>query len=457
MSIKETTRASAKKPSDKLHPWPFLGRSKPFRVSHGKGAWLYTPDGKRVLDGGGGAIVVNVGHGRQAVAAAIHDAALKCSYVVPNWITPEREALVNELQQHWLPGHLSRIHLTCGGSEGNESALKIAVQYQAARGKPEKNKIIARNLSYHGTTITTTDVSGHASRKRGLEPILGSGLTGDTRIETPYPLRCPLGPHHADAADYYLDNLKQVITTVGPENIAALIAEPINGSSGGAITPPSGYWPKAQQILRDNDILLIMDEVMTGFGRTGRKFGCEHYELKPDLLIAGKGLAGGYAAITGVFGTDTIAETIADSPFEVMFHTFASLPQSCAAATTVLQILREESLLEKVTATGEILKNRLNESLGQHPHVAEVRGEGLLVGIEVVQDRETLARFPEERNMTNKIVAHALDNGVFFYPGGTGEARDIICIGAPFIVNDEEVELMVTRLEAAITACTGVH
>ncbi len=434
-----------------LHAWPFLGRNRPMEVARAEGAYLYTPDGQAVLDAAGGAIVANVGHGRADVAAAISETAARMSYVIPTWLTPERAALVEELKSHWLPSHLNRIHLASGGSEANEAAIKIAIQYQAARGRPKKNQILSRSLSYHGTTITTAAVSGHASRKRGLESILANYNT----IETPYPLRCPLGQHHPEAKDYYIDNLRRVISEVGAENIAALIAEPLNGSSGGAITPPEGYWAEAQAILRENDILLIMDEVMTGFGRTGTKFGADLYGIEPDLLVAGKGMGGGYAAIAGCYGREEIAAAIADSPYEVMFHTFAALPISCAAATKVLQILREESLVEQAERTGAALRQRLTEQLGQHPHVAEIRGEGMLIGIEVVQDRETLTQFPEEDNVTGRLVQHCLANGVFFYPGGTGVARDILCIGAPLIIGEAEIEKMVTALANALNQCLG--
>jgi len=434
-----------------MHNWPFLGRTQPLVVAGGSGSYLIQPDGSKILDAAGGAIVVNIGHGRPEVAETIAKATRNGGYVVPTWMTPEREELVEELTNHWLPPHLSRIHLTSGGSEANEAAMKIAVQYFAAKGKPKKSRILSRSVSYHGTTITTAGVSGHASRKRGLEAILGQYSS----IETPYPLRCPLGQHHPDAADYYIENLQAVIDAEGHDNIAALIAEPLNGSSGGAIAPPENYWPRAAQILKENDILLIMDEVMTGFGRIGHRFGSEFYQIEPDLLVAGKGMASGYAAIAGCYGTEEIAETIADSPFEVMFHTFGALPVSCAAATSVLQILRQESLLTKCQQRGQELKQYLIDEFGQHPHIAEIRGEGLLLGIEIVKDRESLGRFEETDHITNKLVSQALRAGVFFYPGGTGEYRDILCIGAPFIIADKEIELIGTALKSALDHCFG--
>jgi adenosylmethionine-8-amino-7-oxononanoate aminotransferase len=426
--------------------WPFLPAKNPTSLSHAKGAYLYMDNGDKVLDAAGGAIVANIGHGRKEVADAIHAATMNCTYAVPPWITPEREALATELLNHWLPPHLTRIHVSSGGSEGNESAIKIAIQYQVATGHPEKSVILARDISYHGTTITTAAVSGHLSRKRGLESILDEYPT----IETPYPLRCPLGRHHPDAADYYVKSLEDTIERVGAGNIAALIAEPVNGSSGGAITPPDNYWNRVQAILKKNNILLIMDEVMTGFGRLGKKFGSEVYDIKPDLLVSGKGLAGGYSPITGIFSTAEISDAISAAGLGVMFHTYAGLPQSCAAATTVLTILREENLIERVNKIGPQLKARLEDKFSQHPLVAEIRGEGMLIGIEIVKNRDTLECFPEQDHISDKVVRNAMEEGVFFYPGGTGEVRDIVCIGAPYIIGEPEIELMANALEKSL-------
>ena len=289
-------------------------------------------------------------------------------------------------------------------------------------------------------------ISGHAARKSGMESYLPTANT----IETPYPLRCPLGKYHPDAKDYYLDNLKKVINNHGAENIAALLMEPVNGSSGGAIYPPDGYWIEAQKILKDNDILLIADEVMTGFGRTGFKFSCEDYGLEPDIMIAGKGMGSGYASISGTYSTEAIAESIMNAGYLVMFHTFAALPMSCAASSAVLKILRREKLCEKVSPLGEKLKERLTSRLGQHPLVAEIRGKGLLIGIEIVEDKERLISFDEKEKITEQMVSQGLKEGIFLYPGGTGEYRDIICLGPPYIIGDEEIDLMVSGVEKVL-------
>ena len=426
--------------------WPFLPKDAGLNIVKTEGAYLYTPQGKKILDAASGAIVNNIGYGREEVAEAIKEASLNNTYVLPPFLTPEREELLDELRNHWLPSHLTRIHLSSGGSEANESAVKLAIQYQASRGKPEKNIILTRSLSYHGTTLNMSGISGHTARKRGLESYVPAPRT----IETPYPLRCPLGSFHPDAKDYYLDNLKEVIKAQGANNIAALLMEPINGSSGGAIYPPEGYWEEAQEILKENDILLIADEVMTGFGRTGVDFSCNFYNLRPDILVAGKGMAAGYAAISGTYSTDEIADSILKAGYEVMFHTFAALPQSCAASTTVLKILRRENLCERVNPLGDQLTQKLISELGQHPLVAEIRGQGLLIGVEIVKEKEGLISFDEKEKITNQIVGKGLENGVFFYPGGTGEYRDIICLGPAFIINEEDINLMVSTLRKCL-------
>ena len=429
-----------------LVKWPFLKQTWGIEFESSRGAYLYTKSGEKILDAAGGAIVSNIGYGREEVADAIARAVKNNSYILPPFLTPEREALLDELREYWLPPHLTRIHLSSGGSEANESAVKLAIQYQASRGKPEKNIVLTRSLSYHGTTLNMSGISGHVARKRGLE----SYVPEPTTIETPYPLRCPLGSHHIDAKDYYLENLRNTIKEIGAEKIAGLLMEPINGSSGGAIYPPENYWIEAQEILRENDILLIADEVMTGFGRVGEDFASNLYDIEPDILVAGKGMGGGYAAIGGTYSTDKIADSIQAAGYEVMFHTFAALPQSCAASAQVLKILREERLCKNVPILGEKILDKLNSEIGQHPNVAEVRGKGLLIGIEIVEDKSTLKPFDESRRITSQIMEKGLEEGVFLYPGGTGEYRDIICLGPAFIIGEMEIDLMVNALKKSI-------
>jgi adenosylmethionine-8-amino-7-oxononanoate aminotransferase len=194
---------------------------------------------------------------------------------------------------------------------------------------------------------------------------------------------------------------------------------------------------------------------MTGFGRTGKPFGYQHWDIEPDILVAGKGLAGGYAPIGGVYASEQVGEAIAAAGLGVMFHTFGAHPAACAAATEVLDILTEERLVARAAAQGERLKAALVDAFAEHPRVAEVRGRGLLLAIEVVRDRESLEPFPEADNVSNRIVGHALHNGVFFYGGGTGEVRDIVCMGPPFIIDDGHIDTMVRVLVESVDAVTG--
>jgi adenosylmethionine-8-amino-7-oxononanoate aminotransferase len=426
--------------------WPFISTGRTLEIAGAEGAYLIQRDGRRLLDAAGGAIVANIGHGRDSVAQAVYRATRDTTYVVPPWLTPERRRLVERLRRDWLPASFGHIHFTCGGSEGIETAMKIAVQHHAARGDSARHKIIGRSVSYHGTTLATTAVGGHTARKFGLAHVLEEYPSAPT----PYPLHCPLGPHHRDAGRFYVDALAELIDAEGPQQIAAFLAEPITGSSGGAIVPPDDYWPAVRELCDRHGILLIMDEVMTGFGRTGKPFGFQHWPIEPDIFVSGKGLAGGYAPIVGVFARDAVAEPIAAAGMNVMFHTFGAHPAACAAADEVLRILTDERLIERAARIGETLRARLVAAFDNHPHVVEVRGRGLLQALEIVADRATLTPFPISANVTNRVIGAALKRGVFFYMGGTGDVRDIVCIGPPFTIDERDVDTIVSVLSESV-------
>lgn len=429
-----------------MNKWSFLDNGQPPHIVEAEGVYLHTKDGQQLLDACGGAMVTNIGHGRRQVADAVAKSTLKSGYVLPPWLTDERAALVDELREHWLPHSLRRIHTTCGGSEGLESAMKMAIHYQAGKGRTEKNNILGRTLSYHGTTLATTAIGGHAARKKGLEHVLAPR----PRTETPNPLRCP----DSDVTSYYVNEFQRAVDETGADNIAAYLAEPIVGASGGAIVPPMGYWEQIREICTENDILLISDEVMTGFGRTGTNFGYQHWNMTPDILVGGKGLAGGYAPLTGVYASDEVADVIQDGGYMVMFHTFAGHPAACAAAVEVLRILREENLVNRSAVMGEQLHQRLNAAFSNHPHVAEVRGKGLLQAIEIVRDRSTLETYPADQLVSQRIVSQCLKDGVCFYGGGTGEYRDVVVLGPPFIVDESHIAQMVDTLANAVDSIT---
>lgn len=426
--------------------WPFVASQTALDVKSASGNRLYLSDGSEILDAAGGAIVTNIGAGHPEVVEAIREAAANASYVVPTWSTPERERLVERLRAHWLPEELTQIYLGSGGSECIDASMRLSRFYQVAIGQPGRHKIIYQDISYHGATLSTMAISGHPSRRKGLEPL----LMNMPSVATPYPLRHDQAATNQDAGTYAAQDLEACIEREGADTIAAFIAEPIIGSSGGAIVPPPTYWDQVQEICSRHGILLIVDEVMTGFGRTGRRFASEHFDIKPDILVAGKGLAGGYAPLGGVFARQAITDPLGDAGFAPMFYTFGGHPIGCAAADKVLEILERDELVQRVDTIGNFFHEQLR-ALSDHPNIAEVRGRGFLWGVEVVADKNTLELFATEAMITAKIVSEGLNQGIFYYPGGTDTVRDIVCLGPSFTSSKEDITRMVEGLKNAIT------
>jgi adenosylmethionine-8-amino-7-oxononanoate aminotransferase len=427
--------------------FPFVSRGEPpsVAIARTEGPWLVTPDGRRILDAAGGAIVANVGHGRTEVADAVREALATETYVVPPFATPSRVRLVERLQASWLPPGLTRCVFTSGGSEAVDAALRVVRQHFVSAGQPSRWKVIGRELSYHGTTLATLSVGGHTKRRAGFEPL----LVPLPKAPACFPLRCTLcGPGGCDGTGC-ADALEALILREGPETVAAFIAEPVVGSTAGAVVPPPAYWPRIADICRRHGVLLIADEVMTGFGRTGRKFAVDHWDVVPDVLVGGKGLSGGYAPICGVFARESVVAPIAARGDEVMFYTYGAHPGACAAADKVLEIMEREALVARAAEMGGVLTQRL-AALRSHPHVAEVRGLGLLQAVEFVRDRATLEPFPKEARFAQRISAAALGHGAFLYPGGCDPARDVVCFGPPFTIAPAEIDLAVGALEKAL-------
>jgi adenosylmethionine-8-amino-7-oxononanoate aminotransferase len=420
-------------------------RTVPFAIARAEGAYLITPDGRRILDAAGGAIVVNVGHGRREVAEAAAKALEQVTYVVPTFATEAKTALVERLTARWLPEGMTRASFTSGGSESIEAAIRLARLHHVSAGRPERWKVIGRDLSYHGITLAAMAVGGHAPRRKGYEPL----LLDFPKIRSHYCLECSLGRTEQDCREDAADALEEAILREGPDTVAAFLAEPVVGSAAGAVVPPDGYWPRVREICRKYDVLLIADEVMCGFGRTGEKFAVNHWGVVPDILVGGKGLAGGYAPIGGVYTTDAVVAPIAEHGEDLMFYTFTAHPAACAAADKVLEIIEREDLVLRAKKMGEVLRGRLAH-LEDHPNVAEVRGAGLMLAVELVRDKRTLERFPVEARVTRRVVAAGLRNGVFFYPAGSGVAQDVIMLGPPFTITDDDVDLIVTVLERSI-------
>ena len=428
-----------------LYPFIAAPGTVPFVIDRTEGVYLILAEGQRILDAAGGAIVVNIGHGRRDVGEAFARASAETTFVVPPFATESRVRLVERLRRAWLPPELTRVGFTSGGSESMDSAIRLARQHHVAAGRPERWRVIGRHQSYHGTTLATLSIGGHLKRRAGFEP----WLTETPKAPACYCLRCPLGLRYPDCRVACATDLERLIAEVGAHTVAAFVAEPIVGSTGGGITPVDEYWPTIADICRRHGVLLIADEVMTGFGRTGRRFAVEHWNVVPDILVGGKGLTGGYAPFGGVFAREEVVAPIAARGEELMFYTYSAHPACCAAADAVLANMEREHLVERAAEMGRRLRARL-AALEAHPHVAEVRGRGLLLGVELVRDKQTLEPFPASAGLTMKVVMAGVSQGVFFYPGGTDPARDVITIGPPFIIDDEHVEQIASALEKAI-------
>jgi adenosylmethionine-8-amino-7-oxononanoate aminotransferase len=427
--------------------YPFVSRGEPtpVAIARTEGPWLITPDGRRIYDAAGGAIVANVGHGRTEVADAVREALAGETYVVPPFATPSRLRLTERLQERWLPPGVTRVVFASGGSEAMDGALRVARQHHLSAGRPSRWKVIGRELSYHGTTLATLAVGGHSKRRAGFEPLLFEA----PKVPACYPLRCALCRRPEGCRLACADALEERILREGPDTVAAFVAEPVGGSTAGALVPADGYWPRVAEICRRHGVLLVADEVMSGFGRTGRKFAIDHWGVVPDILVGGKGLAGGYAPICGIFAREEVVAPIAARGDEVMFYTYGAHPASCAAADKVLEILERERLVERAAAMGEVLARRL-APLADHPNVAEVRGLGLLHAVEFVQDKASLEPFPKQTRFASRIVAAGLAHGVFVYPGGCDPARDVVCFGPPFTVTPDEIDFFVGAVEKAL-------
>ena len=380
----------------------------------GSGIWLHTTDGRRILDGAAGAIVGNVGWGRQEVADAAREAMAAAGYVLPLWPTPWRLALRDLLVDHWLPEGFGHVFFTSGGSESTDSALRLARAYQVAKGRPGRWKVIGRHPSYHGMTLGTMAVASHSGRQAGYEPLL---------------LAFPKVPWDDPAA------VAEVIEREGPDTIAGFIAEPITGAAGACLTASDDYWATVTELCHRHDILLIADEVMTGYGRTGLAFGHQHFPFEPDVIVGGKGLGGGYVPLGAVAARDEVAAALSGSGF--MFFTFTGNDASCAAAVAVLGIVEREGLVERAATVGARLGAALRDAFAEHPAVVDVRGRGMFWGIELSVGRDT-------------VVAAALERDLWVYPAGSGPVPDAVMVAPPLVITEAECDELVARLAAAI-------
>ena len=414
------------------------------------GSTIRDADGREYLDAAGGAIVVNVGHGRREVAEVMAAQAGRLAYAHGSVFTNEPvEAYAAAVGRH-LPLDGAAIYPVSGGSEAIETALKLARAYHLARGEGERWIVYSRWGSYHGNTLGALDLSGRKPLRRPYESWLGRFR----HVSAAYPYRAGLpGANALGTADELAAELDRAFDVAGPGTVAAFVAEPIVGAALAAVVPPDGYWPAIAEVCRRHGVLLIADEVMTGFGRTGRWFGLDHWDVRPDMLVAAKGATSGYWPFGFVAASDEVHATVSGGGGFVHGFTYSHGPVAAAVAGEVLRILEAENLVEASATKGERLISGLRVRLGDDPHVGEIRGRGLLIGLELVADRATREPFPRAARITEAVVGAARDRGLLVY-SGTGNANgvdgDTILLGPPFVITEAELGQAVERLGEAI-------
>ena len=420
-----------------------------------EGATIWDADGKAYLDAAGGAVVVGVGHGRESVAQVMAEQAGRVAYAHGTAFTSEPLERYAAALAPRLPLDDPAIYPVAGGSEAMESALKLARAYHLARGETERWIVFARWGSYHGNSLGALDLSGRKPLRRPYESWLGRFR----HVSAAYPYRAGEPDSHAlgDAGELAAE-LDRSFEMDGPGTVAAFVAEPIVGATLGAVVPPDDYWPQIAEVCRRHGVLLIADEVMTGFGRTGRWFGLDHWDVAADILVAAKGATSGYWPFGFVAASCEVHDTVTGKGGFVHGFTYSHAPAGAAVAREVLRIIETENLVEASATKGERLRQALEGRLGDPPNVGEIRGRGLLVGLELVADRETRAAVPRASRLTESVVREARSRGVLVY-SGTGNADgvdgDTILLGPPFVVGEDELVRIVAVVGDAVEAAVA--
>jgi adenosylmethionine-8-amino-7-oxononanoate aminotransferase len=430
---------------------PVLDESYPV-IDYGKGVYLFDIKGKKYLDGASGAVTANIGHGVTEIIEAMLKQAKKVSFVYRSQFTSEAaEALAKKIAA-MTPGNLNWCFFVNSGSEATETAMKMAIQYWQEKGVYTKTRVLSRWVSYHGITLGALSMSGHPSRRARFVPLLEDSPV----IHPPYCYRCPYQLEAPNCGYLCAKELQTVISRVGSDKIAAFIAEPVIGAAGAAITPPADYYKVIKSICEKNNILFIADEVMTGFGRTGPLLAIEQWEVIPDIVALGKGMGAGYAPIAAAVASDKVMEPIISGTKSVMSgHTLSANPQSCAVSLAVIEYLEKNEILKHVKYKGNFLKKHLQVLKSRYPFIGDIRGKGLLLGLEFVSDPNSKTPFPREAKVTEKIVSIAKEIGLLLYPssaGIDGINGDSIIIAPPLTITEKEMKELILLLNKTLAA-----
>ncbi|QOT79166.1 aspartate aminotransferase family protein [Cupriavidus basilensis] len=419
----------------------------------GKGIELIDSNGKHYIDASGGAAVSCLGHGHPKVIEAIKQQVDSLAYAHTSFFTTEvSEELARTLAQA-APGDLNHVYFVSGGSEAVEAALKLARQYFVEIGQTQRRHFIARRQSYHGNTLGALAIGGNAWRREPFLPL----LVPAHHVAPCYAYRDQeAGETDQQYAQRLADELEAKILELGPQSVAAFVAETVVGATAGAVPPVADYLRRIRAVCDKYGVLLILDEIMSGMGRTGYLFACEEDGVVPDIVTIAKGLAAGYQPIGAMLSSSRIYDAVVGgSGFFQHGHTYIGHATACAAALAVQRTIAEDRLLENVLARGEQLRARLRETLGDHPNVGDIRGRGLFVGVEFVADRETKATLDPALKMHARLKSTAMHNGLLIYPmGGTvdGVRGDHVLFAPPFICTAQDIDRIVERFAASVQA-----
>jgi len=433
------------------HIFPRHTKQLPPTAVRGAGCYLYDETGKEYLDASGGAAVSCLGHGDQTVIDAVKAQLDSLAYAHTGFFTSEPAEKLADLLIAHAPEGLDRVYLVSGGSEAMEAALKLARQYFVEIGEPNRGRVIARKQSYHGNTMGALSAGGNAWRRAQFGPL----LIDMSHIDPCYEYRLRKDGESLDDYGIRAANLlEEELLRVGPETVMAFAAEPVVGATAGALTAPPTYFKRIREICDKYGILLILDEVMCGMGRTGSLFACDQEGVSPDILCIAKGLGAGYQPIGAMLCSAKVYAAIENgSGFFQHGHTYLGHPTAAAAGVAVVNSLLERNLIAQVNTQGDKLMAALQAEFGQHPNVGDIRGRGLFQGIELVENRETKAPFAASRKIAGKIKAAAFEAGLICYPmSGTidGQNGDHVLLAPPFIISDTQIDELVSKLSGAI-------
>mgnify|MGYP001304509023 FL=1 len=420
----------------------------------GDGCYLIDSAGKRYFDGSGGAAVSCLGHSDPEVIAAVKTQVEKLAFAHTGFFTSEPAEKLADLLINHAPGNLDRVLFVSGGSEANEAAIKLARQYFVEKGEHNRRFLIARRQSYHGNTLGALAVGGNQWRRKQFSPLLVdvSHISPCYEYADRSPDECTF-----EYGQRVAQELEDEILRLGTDSVIAFLAEPVVGATAGAVTAVEGYFTRVREICDRYGVLLILDEVMCGMGRTGHLFACEAEGVTPDIVCIAKGLGAGYQPIGAMLCSQEIYKAIEDgSGFFQHGHTYLGHPVAAAAGYAVLEAIISRNLIARVREMGERFDQALKERLGEHPHVGDIRGRGLFRGVELVEDRAEKTPFDPGIRLAANIKKSAFEQGLICYPmSGTrdGVNGDHILLAPPFILEDGHIEEIVTKLDASISSC----